>query len=123
MAITVNSPGWSVRRAGTARGAAGDGAAIPREFLTEARTTEEFAAEPLPPARGGAAAPGALDVTCDLAPGEAAVLLVRHPSGALTIHAPRETVSRTRGGPGEVRFVAPVRTPTEGDLTASRGVV
>ena len=55
-------------------------------------------------------APGPLDISCDLAAGEAAVLVLRHPSGALTFHAPQESTRRTRGGGGQARFIVPVRS-------------
>ena len=43
---------------------------------------------------------GPLDISCDLAAGEAAVLVLRYPSGALTFHAPQESTRRSRGGSG-----------------------
>src|ERR1700752_3435541 len=123
MTITVNSPDWDIRSGAATRGAGAAIPGLPREFLTESTGTEEVVAEPRPATRGGAAEPGAVDTGCRLAPGEAAVLAVRHPSGALTFHAPRET-SRTRGGPAEVRFIAPVRVAEPGgDLTTSRGLL
>ena len=125
MAITVNSSDWNVQRASTVRGAGAAAPILPQSFVPEGARTEAFVAEPRPAARGAAAAaPGALDVTTDLAPGEVAVLAVRHPSGALTFHAPRESTSRTRGGPAEVRFIVPIRpTPAGSDASATRGIV
>src|SRR5262245_59153579 len=110
MAIKVNSSsGWNVEPAVTTRGAGTAIPSLPREFLTEAISTEEVVAHPRPVARGEpAAAPGGLDITCDLAPGEAAVLALRHASGAITFHAPVETTGPTRGGPAEVRFIASI---------------
>ena len=62
------------------------------------------------------AGPSELVVPTDLAPGESAVLAVRHPSGALTFHAPSERiVARARRGvsaasaPSTVVFHVPVR--------------
>jgi CHAT domain-containing protein len=124
MAFTLNSAGWDMRRASATRGAGAVVAGVPPEFLTCAKDTEEFVAQPRPAARGAAAVPGALDVSYDLPPGEAAVLAVRHPSGALTFHAPRIATSRTRGGPTEVRFIVPIRSDLTGtEPAATRGVV
>jgi hypothetical protein len=112
MAIKLHSQDWNQQRVGTTRGL---GAAVipglPPAFVPEGAETEEIVAEPRPAVRGAGARPGALDLTCDLKLGEAAVLAVRHPSGALTFHAPRESVSRTRGGPTEVRFIGGPKRP------------
>src|SRR5262245_59276192 len=123
MAFTLNSAGWDLQRASTTRGAGAVVPGVPAEFLTCAKDTEEFVAQPRPTSRGAAAAaPGALDVSYSLSPGEAAVLAVRHPSGALTFHVPRVATSRARGGPTEVRFIVPVRVDLAGtDQTATRG--
>jgi CHAT domain-containing protein len=124
MAVKLNSPGWDIQRSATTRGLGAAIPGLPPEFLTEAKDTEEFLAQPRPAVRGAPAAPSALDVSCELAPGETAVLVLRHPSGALTFHAPRAATSRTRGGPVEVRFIAPVRPDVSGtELTPSRGLV
>jgi CHAT domain-containing protein len=64
--------------------------------------------------------PGPLDMSCDLAPGETAVLVLRYPSGALTFHAPQESTRRSRGGGGQARFVVPVRSARS---STSRGLV
>ena len=114
MAIKVNAPDWSIQRAATTRGVGAVVPGLPPAFVPDGAETEEFVAQPRPAVRGAGAVAGALDISIDLAPGEAAVLAVRHPSGALTFHAPRETTSRTRGGPAEVRFIVPIRaTRTE----------
>ena len=126
--LRVNSPDWTVQtepirasRGGT-RGVADPGAGFPQEFLTDdSEVAEQLTAVPRPATRGAAAAPGPLDVSYDLRPGEAAILAVRHPSGALTFHRPREATSRSRGGPSRVRFIVPV--PSAGRATATRGVV
>ena len=124
MAITVNSSDWNVQRASTVRGAGAAAPILPPSFVPDGARTEAFVAEPRPAVRGAAAEPGALDVTTDVAPGEVAVLAVRHPSGALTFHAPRESTSRSRGGPAEVRFIVPIRpTPAESDASATRGII
>ena len=124
MAIKLNSPGWNIQPAATTRGLGAGIPSLPPEFLTQAKSTEEFVAQTRPAVRGAAATPSALDITYELSPGESAVLALRHASGALTFHAPRTTTSRTRGGPVEVRFIAPIRPDLGGsDLTTSRGVV
>ena len=106
--IQLNSPDWSIRRGAASRGArpVADATAkdFPREFLTEeSEVAEEFLAEPRAATRGQAAAPGALDFSYDLADGEAAILSVRHPSGALTFHVPVQSASRGLGSqPGAI---------------------
>src|SRR5689334_3762005 len=100
MPIQLNASGWRVRRGGTApgapRAAAPDLPGVPREFLTdESEVAEEVVLEPAPATRGREVAPGALDISYDVGPGETAVLAIRHPSGALTFHRPVE--SQTRG--------------------------
>src|SRR5512147_3180768 len=99
MAVKVNSPGWIVRSGSTATRGAGAAAisGLPPAFVPAGARTEEVAVTPPSPARGGPSTPGPLDLSVDLAPGEDAVLAVRHPSGALTFHAPRETARGTRG--------------------------
>ena len=48
------------------------------------------------------------------------MLVLRRPSGALTFHAPDETVRRTRGGAGIARFT--VAAPPPAPDSASRGI-
>ena len=122
--MTVNSPGWEVQR--PSRGAVSPTTpllpGLPDEFLTAGSTVdEEVVLQPRPTARGADAPSGSLDLSCELAPGEAAVLAIRRPSGALTFHPPDQTVRRTRGGPGVVHFVLPAPTPPPG--AASRGIL
>lgn len=119
--ISVNSPGWEAQR--PSRGTASPEAALlpglPDDFLTTASTVaDEVVLQPRP-SRDGAPPSSTVDLSCDLGPGESAVLVVRRPSGALTIHAPSETVRRTRGGPASVRFVVPAPAPG----STSRGIV
>src|SRR5690242_13926729 len=97
MAVRSNSPEWSVHRGATTRGAGAAISGLPSAFVPEGAETEEVVAVPRPAVRGARPAPAALDLSVDLGPGEAAVLAVRHASGALTFHAPRDT-TRTRGG-------------------------
>jgi CHAT domain-containing protein len=122
MAVRSNNH-WRIRPAAATRGAAAALSGLPPEFVPAGAETEEFVAEPAPTARGAALDSGALDISVDLAPDEAAVLVVRHPSGALTFHPPRESVRRTRGGPAEARFVVPIRPATPGEGPATRGFV
>lgn len=122
MKTRTNSQDWRIDRAVTTRGAGIALKGIPAEFLPEDAKTEEFIATPQAPSRGAAAAGGALDISVDLAPGELAVLAVRQPSGALTFHAPKVATSRSRGGPGEARFIVPLRPEIERSAS-SRGIV
>ena len=123
MPIRVNSLTWIPQRAGTSRGS---GTVVipslPSEFVPEGAETEEIIVEPRPAARGTRERPGPLDLTCELQPGEAAVLAIRHPSGALTFHPPKETSSRTRGGPTEVRFIVAIPNAADAKLSESRGI-
>ena len=122
--ITVNAPGWEVQSAARG-GPAAAGASLPGlppEFLTAGSTVEEeVVIQSRPVARDAAAPPGPIDLTCELAPGEAAVLVVRRPSGALTFHTPDETVRRTRGGAGSVHFTVPPPAPPPTGV--SRGIL
>src|SRR6185295_9970829 len=107
MPIQLNSPGWSIQRkplSRRSRSAASITATdFPPQFLTdESKVADEFIAQPKPAARGRAEAPAALDFSCDVAPGEAAVLSIRHPSGALTFHLPVQSTSRGARRPTEV---------------------
>jgi hypothetical protein len=106
MPIHVNSPGWripSATRGGPAAATPLKG--LPGEFLTgDSHVSEETVIEPAPATRGRPAAGGPLDVTVDLEPGRAAVLALRHPSGALTFHRPIAATTRGARGPAQVRF-------------------
>ena len=125
MAVKVNSPGWSVRAGSTATRGAGAAAitGLPPAFVPAGAQTEEVVVTPPSPARGAPSTPGPLDLSVDLAPGEDAVLAVRHPSGALTFHAPRETARAMRGRGGEARFIVPVRPTPPPEGAATRGLV
>src|SRR5262245_1523362 len=123
----IESSDWtlesSARRTtrGRARGTAQQDD-FPREFLTtDSEVAEEFAARPKAATRARGAAPGPLEVSYELGPGELAVLAVRHPSGALTFHRPVQQTTRSRGGPSRVRFVVPAPSVTRERTT--RGVV
>jgi CHAT domain-containing protein len=122
MAVRLNNRSWNFRRAATSRGAGVAIAGLPPEFVPENATTEEFVATARPAARGERTGRGTLDVSVDLSPGEAAVLALRQPSGALTFHAPRPERRRARGGPGEARFVVSLPLPVPGEGAATRGI-
>ncbi len=126
MPTRLNSPDWRITRAGVSRARTRAGAAelpgLPPEFLTPvSKVEDEVTVEPKPTTRGGEADPGALDLSCDLAPGEAALLAVRHPSGALTFHRPTESARLTRDGRGQARFI--VQVPAAGSQATTRGFV
>jgi hypothetical protein len=91
-------------------------------FLTEeSDVAAEFEATPKTTVRGQPVIPGALDFSYDLADGEAAILAIRHPSGALTFHLPVESASRGLRQHNQVRFVVTVRSTDE--ATGTRGLV
>ena len=123
--ITVNAPGWEVQsaaRGGPGRGwriAPGTPCRVPHRRLHGRGRSRDPAAAGR--ARRRRRRPDRIDLTCDLAPGEAAVLVVRRPSGALTFHTPDETVRRTRGGAGSVHFTVPPPAPPP--TGASRGIL
>src|SRR3954469_6938738 len=124
MASLKVSPGWEVRSAtrGTPSSAGAGLPGLPDEFLTSgSRVEEEVVLEPRAVARDAASAPPPIELATDLAPGEAAVLVIRRPSGALTFHPPDQTVRRTRGGPGVVHFTVPAPASPTGPT--SRGIV
>ena len=61
-------------------------------------------------ARPAGQRPGALDFSYDVGPDEAAIVSIRHPSGALTFHLPVQSTSRGGRHPNQVRFVVTVRS-------------
>ena len=130
-----NSTDWAVRplspasRGKQRRAVAPPSVNVPGQFLPPGATVAgEFAAQPQPAvARRGGLAP-ALDFEADCAPGECAVVLVRHPSGALTFHASVGRTAARRGAnaaPERARFVIPQRpSPVTPDgQPARRGFV
>ena len=79
-------------------------------FLTEdSRVAEEVILEPAPTTRGQPASGGMVDLSCDVGPGEAAILAIRHPSNALTFHLPVQSTSRGLRGPSQARFQVAIR--------------
>lgn len=118
MPLHINAPGWKVRRTAAVRGAARttdqDLPSLPAEFLTDdSRVVEEVVVEPAARVRSRDAAPAApvLDLSCEVEPGRAAVLAIRHPSGALTFHLPVQAVARSTRSLSVVRFQVTVRAP------------
>src|SRR6266850_4919720 len=112
MPIQLNSRDWR-KESSTTRGAVRGSptSALPNKFLTsESWVDDEIVVTPAASTRAAGDAPGPLDISCNLAAGEAAVLVLRHPSGALTFHAPQESTRRSRAGPGQARFIVPVRS-------------
>jgi hypothetical protein len=118
----------SVTRRGTRRGvSAAPDSEIPPEFLAPGRVVVEQAVEAKP--RASAIRRGltsrVLDLSVPIEPEEGCVLVARHPSGALTFHAPdTECIETRRGataGPGVARFRIPVRSARIPD-GARRGV-
>lgn len=97
--------GWTLVRRPAVAGGRRRGAAaaavpesdIPPAFLQSAavRIDDVYDATPSQAASARRGAPPDLVVELDLEPGEASVLAVRHPSGALTFHPSSERVART----------------------------
>jgi tetratricopeptide (TPR) repeat protein len=123
--IQLNSPDWSIGKTAPSRGsrlASADAAPnFPAKFLTEeSEVAEEFIAQPKTATRGQSEGSGALDFSYDLAADEAAILSIRHPSGALTFHLPVQSTSRGLRQPNQVRFTVTVRSTDE--ATGTRGI-
>jgi hypothetical protein len=123
VALHINSPGWTLLGAGTGRGTArpvrDDLPGLPDRFLaSDARVAEEAVIRPASRVRGRSVdAGGAIDLTCEVATGETAVLAVRHASGALTFALPVDAeVGRARGR-SQLRFQVRVAQ------SSTRGIV
>ena len=110
--------GWTLRRVprartGSRRGVSGDRPEIPKAFLQSDAVKVEEVLEAAPAdGAGRRAAPSDLVLDVDLKPGEASLLVIRHPSGALTFHPSTERVARSgrrRGAAAAARFRVPVR--------------
>jgi CHAT domain-containing protein len=130
MPIQINSPGWRVKRVAGSRGAAltsaGELPGLPPEFLTaQSRVAEEAVLEAAPATRGREAAAGGIDLAYDAAPGQTAILAVRHQSGALTFHPPVQSISRGVQAPSHVQFHVALRRATTRGLvsTAIKAIV
>jgi hypothetical protein len=123
--VQLNSSDWSIEEPARSRGSRSAEAAVtpdfPAKFLTEdSAVAEEFTALPKPATRGQAESSGALDYAYDLAADEAAILSIRHPSGALTFHLPVQSTSRGLRQPNQVRFIVTVRSTDE--ASGTRGI-
>nr|MBA2303181.1 CHAT domain-containing protein [Acidobacteriota bacterium] len=135
--------GWTLRRVprrvGTgARGRRGagppvDDGAVPAEYLQAdgVRVEEALEVRPTDQARRGGGPPE-LALEVDVKAGEAALLAIRHPSGALTFNRSVARTARAAGrrttGPGVARFRVPVRRVADGSAppageSARRGVL
>jgi hypothetical protein len=124
--IQLTNRDWSIQRTrvgqGPRRRSVSTVPSFPVEYLTsETEVVEEFVAEPSAAVRRGVTPPGALDFSYDLADGEAAVLAIRHPSGALTFHLPVESTRRGPAQPSRVRFSVTIHS-TDAE-TGRRGLV
>ncbi len=105
----LNDQVWSVvpTSTTTARGARARGATrgagpaadsvLPQEILLDGVSVEEVHQVAQAPARRGLA-DRVVDLEVDAAAGESALIAVRHPSGAVTFHAPVLASSPSRGG-------------------------
>ena len=119
MALELKSLGWRVRGKERGAGAAAtEPPGLPNWMLSdESRVSEEVVLEPAPPTRGQPVSSGTIDLSCDVEPGQVAILVIRHASNALTVHPPVQSVSRGVRGPSQVRFQVTIRR-----TSATRGL-
>ena len=112
MPLQLNSPGWRVRgtRRGAGAAATDEPPGLPDWMLSdESRVSEEVVLEPTPPTRGQPVSGGTIDLSCDVEPGQVAILVIRHASNALTVHPPVQSVSRGLRGLSQARFQVTIR--------------
>ena len=84
---------------------------MPPAFLAgDAKVSDEIVLEAAAPTRGRETPGGPLDLTVDVEPGRAAMLALRHPSGALTFHRPVGSTTRGGRGASQARFQVTVRS-------------
>ena len=129
MAKSRETGDWKITRTplGRARRGAGAKAAatVPNQFLQASGVSVADAFEATPPVVGArrGAGPPELVIDVDLKPGEAGVLAIRHPSGALTFHVGKPPIApgRKRARLSSLRFEVPVRRV--GSATGRRGLV
>jgi hypothetical protein len=127
----ANQQGWTVSKvpratAGRRRGGDSDRSGIPQAFLQSdsVKVEEVLEAMPADSAPRRRAPPPDLVLEVDLKPGEASLLAIRHPSGALTFHPSTERVARSgrRGASGAAaQFRLPVRR-IAGETGGRRGL-
>jgi hypothetical protein len=126
MAVPVrsnNPEAWELRRPARRRGGSG-GDPLPAPFIAPAARVDDVI-EAVPRAPSPAAAPPPLDLSVDTAPDESALLAIRHPSGALTLHPPVGDEAARRGAARRpapsLRFRVELRRPTP-PLAGRRGM-
>ena len=130
MAKTRETSDWKItrapRRSVRRGGGAGKTATVPDEFLQASGVSVADAFDATSPPVGArrGAGPPELVIDVDLKPGEAGVLAIRHPSGALTFHVGEPPVGRRgtqRVRQSSLRFQVPVRRV--GSSSGRRGIV
>jgi hypothetical protein len=128
----TRQPAASAGKRRRASGAPSVGSDVPAEFLQSAdiRVDEVYEAVPAPEpvaAKQRRAAPPDLVVEVELAPGEASMLAIRHPSGALTFHPSAERAQRSaRRGKSAAASGAVFRVPVrrlDAESGGRRGIV
>ena len=115
----ISAQSWTLRRtpdiAGKRRRGLATEAVVPEKFLQSSRLEAVFEADAAPAGAGARrSAPGDLVLDVDVKAGEAALVAIRHASGALTFHPSSDAVQgkRRRGGAtaaSVARFRIPVR--------------
>jgi hypothetical protein len=97
---------------GARRGRAVDLTEIPQRFLqSDAVEIKEVFEASLAEGATRRAAPPNLVLDVDLRPGESSLLVIRHPSGAITFHSSAERISRSGPRRAEVSDAARFRVP------------
>jgi CHAT domain-containing protein len=121
----VRTVGVQPKRRGraVASGALFVGPTVPQQFLLPNVTVDEVV-EAVPSAAWRGVTPPAAEVSVDCAPGESAVVAVRHESGAITFHAAitREMQPARRGG-GPAASTLHFHVPVPTARGARRGMV
>ena len=120
---------WKITRTPLGRARRGTGVnatpMVPEQFLQASGVSIADSFEATPPVVGArrAAGPPELVIDVDLKPGEAGVLAIRHPAGALTFHVGQPPVAppSKRARLSSLRFQVPVRRV--GSATGRRGIV
>src|SRR5688572_26310198 len=125
----INAKDWEVRKAPPGKkrrsAAAGETEEFPSRFLAPSvRVSEVVEATPTDARRGSGAT--TLDLAVETRTDESTLVALRHPSGALTFHAPGEAEARHRSAPRRAaanidRFRIELRRPPV--APARRGLV